>query len=249
VSGTGPAGTGRLWGLGVGPGDPELVTLKAYRVIREADVIAWFAATGRKSNARGIVATHLRAGQEELPLIYPVTTETLPDGIVYADLLATFYDESAKRVAEVLDEGRDVAVLCEGDPLFYGSYMYLHNRLAGRYDHVVVPGVPGMLAAAAVLGAPLVCLNEMLTVLSGVLPADELHRRLCDAEAVVVMKLGRQLAKVRDCVERAGLMERAWYVERATMEAERVLPLAEADPARAPYFSMVVIPSAAAAQR
>jgi precorrin-2/cobalt-factor-2 C20-methyltransferase len=240
---------GRLWGVGVGPGDPELITLKAYRVIRDTDVIAWLAATGRPSNARRIVETHLRAGQEELPLIYPVTTETLPDGVVYADLLATFYDQSAKRIAELLDDGRDVAVLCEGDPFFYGSYMYLHNRLAGRYEQQVVPGVPGMLAGAAVLGTPLVGLNEVLSVLSGVLPADELQRRLARSEAVVIMKIGRHLAKVRDCVERAGLLERAWYVERATMTAERLLPLAAADPGRAPYFSMVVIPSATVARR
>jgi precorrin-2/cobalt-factor-2 C20-methyltransferase len=241
--------SGRLWGLGVGPGDPELVTLKAYRVLQAVDVVAWFAAANRVSNARRIAATHLRPGQEELPLIYPVTTEALPDGIVYDNLLTTFYDQSAKRIAELLDGGRDVAVLCEGDPFFYGSYMYLHNRLADRYGQEVVPGVPGMLAGAAVLGTPLVCGNEMLSVLSGVLPADELHRRLCSAEAAVIMKLGRQLAKVVDCVARAGLMERAWYVERATMTAERVLPLADADPLSAPYFSMVVIPSATAARR
>jgi precorrin-2/cobalt-factor-2 C20-methyltransferase len=241
--------TGRLWGLGVGPGDPELVTLKAHRLMREADVVAWFAAAGKPSNARRIVETHLRTGQDELPLIYPVTTETLPEGVLYSDLLTTFYDQSAKCIAERLDDGRDVAVLCEGDPFFYGSYMYLHNRLAGRYEQQVVPGVPGMLGAAAVLGTPLVCLNEMLTVLSGVMPADELHRRLCHTEAAVIMKLGRHLTKVRDCVTRAGLLERAWYVERATMAAERVLPLVEAEPERAPYFSMVVIPSATAIQR
>jgi precorrin-2/cobalt-factor-2 C20-methyltransferase len=235
--------------VGVGPGDPELLTLKAYRVLQEVDVVAWFAASGRTSNARRSAAVHLRTDQEELALIYPVTTETLPADISYDDLLTTFYDESARRLGEVLDAGRDVAVLCEGDPLFYGSYMYLHNRLADRYGHQVVPGVPAMLAGAAVLGTPLVCRNEMLSVLSGVLPADELHRRLLAAEAVVIMKLGRNLAKVRDCVSRAGLLDRAWYVERATMEAELVVPLAEADATKAPYFSLVVIPSAVASGR
>ncbi len=241
--------TGRLWGLGVGPGDPELVTLKAYRLLRRADVVAWFAATARESNARRAVAVHLRPGQDELPLIYPVTTEQLPAHVSYEALLVKFYDEAAARIGAVLDTGRDVAVLCEGDPLFYGSYMYLHNRLAGYYEHEVVPGVPSMLAGAAVLGAPLVSLNEVLSVLSGVLPAEELHRRLLGADAVVIMKLGRNLSKVRDCVERAGLLPRAWYVERATMDAQRVLPLADADPTEAPYFSLVVIPSATAPQR
>jgi precorrin-2/cobalt-factor-2 C20-methyltransferase len=153
----------------VGPGDPELLTLKAYRRLREADVVAWFAAVNRESNARRAVAVHLRPGQEELPLTYPVTTERLPAGVSYEGLLAKFYDEAAADIGAQLDSGRDVAVLCEGDPLFYGSYMYLHNRLAAYYEHEVVPGVPSMLAGAAVLGAPLVSLNEMLSVLSGVL--------------------------------------------------------------------------------
>lgn len=241
--------TGRLWGLGVGPGDPELVTLKAYRLLQRADVVAWFSAAGRESNARRTVAPHLRPEHQELALTYPVTTEVLPADVSYDGLLAKFYDESAASVGVLLDAGRDVAVLCEGDPLFYGSYMYLHNRLAPYYEHEVVPGVPAMLAGAAVLGTPLVSLNEMLSVISGVLPAEELYHRLVAGDAVVIMKLGRHLSKVRGCVERAGLLERAWYVERATMDTQRVLRLADADAVRAPYFSLVVIPSATAAER
>lgn len=245
---TGERAVGGLWGVGVGPGDPELVTLKAHRLIQSSGVVAWFAATGRPSNARAAAASHLRPGQRELALYYPVTTE-LAAGARYERLLAGFYDDAADRIAAVLDEGVDVAVLCEGDPLFYGSYMYLHNRLAGRYRSEVVPGVPSILAGAAVLGTPLVCRNETLSVLSGVLPGEELERRLATVEAAVVMKLGRNLGKVRDCVQAAGLLERAWYVERATMAEQRILPLAAADPACAPYFSIVVIPSAEAATR
>ncbi|MDA8292433.1 MAG: precorrin-2 C(20)-methyltransferase, partial [Actinomycetota bacterium] len=211
-------------------------------------VVAWFAATGRPSNARAAAASHLRPGQRELALYYPVTTE-LAAGACYERLLSDFYDEAADRIASVLDEGTDVAVLCEGDPLFYGSYMYLHNRLAGRYRSEVVPGVPSIVAGAAVLGAPLVCRNEMLSVLSGVLPREELERRLAAAEAAVVMKLGRNLEKVRACVEAVGLLGRAWYVERATMPGQRILPLAAADPALSPYFSIVVIPSVEARTR
>jgi precorrin-2/cobalt-factor-2 C20-methyltransferase len=240
---------GHLYGLGVGPGDPELITLKAHRLLQEVDAVAWFAAAGRQSNARRAAASHLRPGVPELSLTYPVTTEELPDGVSYERLLADFYDRSAATVAAELDAGHDVAVLCEGDPLFYGSYMYLHNRLAGRYHSTVVPGVPSMLASAAVLGTPLVCLNEALTVLSGVLPAATLTERLRSCDAAVVMKLGRQLAKVRDCVAEAGLLERAWYVERATMANQAVCRLADADAATAPYFSMVVVPSAAAPLR
>ena len=240
--------TGRCYGVGVGPGDPELLTVKALRVLEQCSVVAYFCATRRESNARRVVQHHLRPDHVEMRLVYPVTTEPVAAD-TYETLLADFYDESAKAIAEHLDGGRDVAVLCEGDPLFYGSYMYLHNRLAPRYESVVVPGVPSMLASAAVLGSPLVCLNEALTVLSGVLPADELARRLRACEAAVVMKLGRNLAKVRAAVDQAGLLDRAWYVERATMDAQKVSRLADADAARAPYFSMVVIPSAAAPLR
>jgi len=239
---------GRLWGIGVGPGDPELVTVKAHRLIQGSGAVAWFAAIGRPSNARATVASALRQGQRELALYYPVTTEVAAGGS-YERLLSGFYDEAADRIAAVLDEGVDVAVLCEGDPFFYGSYMYLHNRLASRYRSEVVPGVPSILAGAAVLGSPLVCRNEVLAVLSGVSPGEELTRRLSEADAAVVMKLGRNLEKVRASVEAAGLLNRAWYVERATMPEQRILPLANADAARAPYFSIVIIPSAEAPTR
>ena len=244
---------GRCIGVGVGPGDPELITVKALRAIQAAPVVAYFVAAKRTSNARGVVEAELdrdhgRDRRRELCLTYPVTTE-MPAGGAYETLMADFYDASAKQIAEVLDAGDDVAVLCEGDPFFYGSFMYLHNRLHDRYEVEVIPGVPAMLAGSAALGAPLVCLNEVVSVLSGVLPADELEHRLRAADAAVVMKLGRNLAKVRDAVERAGLLDRAHYVERVTMTSERLLPLAEVDPSTAPYFSMVIIPSATAPKR
>ena len=246
----GPTGPlGRCVGVGVGPGDPELITVKALRTLQSAPAVAYFAATNRPSNARAVVSTYLRDSQIEMRLEYPVTTEALPDGVSYETLLADFYDDSAKAIAEVLDAGKDVAVLCEGDPFFYGSFMYIHNRLRERYTVDVIPGVPSILAGAAVLGTPLVCLNEVLTVLSGVLPADELATRLREADAAVVMKLGRNLAKVREAVTVAGLLDRAFYVERATMATQRVLRLADIDPSTSPYFSMVVIPSAVASAR
>ncbi|HLM18560.1 MAG TPA: SAM-dependent methyltransferase, partial [Acidimicrobiia bacterium] len=166
----------------------------------------------------------------------------------YEARLIDFYDESAKRIAEHLDGGCDVAVLCEGDPFFYGSYMYLHGRLASRYATEVVPGVSSALAGAMSISAPLVAGNEAFVVLSGVLGADELERRLRDAGAAVVMKVGRNLAKVRDAVTRAGLLDRAHYVEWSTHPRQRTMPLSETDGVIAPYFSMVVIPSIAAAR-
>jgi precorrin-2/cobalt-factor-2 C20-methyltransferase len=177
-----------------------------------------------------------------LPLVYPVTTEALPAPLSYEAVISAFYDESASRVAAHLDAGRDVAVICEGDPMFYGSYMYLHDRLAERYEAQVIPGVCSMLGGAAVLGAPLVYRNQSLSVLSGVLPAEELSRRLADADAAVIMKLGRNLPKVRAVLEALGLAERALYVERATMANQKIVPLAEVDPTSSPYFSLIVVP-------
>ncbi|KAF1061716.1 precorrin-2 C(20)-methyltransferase [Burkholderia gladioli] len=233
---------GRLFGIGVGPGDPELLTLKAVRHLRAAPVVAYFVAKGKKGNAYGIVEAHLHEAQLQLPLVYPVTTEALEPPLSYERVIADFYDTAAEVVAAHLDAGRDVAVICEGDPFFYGSYMYLHDRLAHRYDTEVVPGVCSMLGGAAVLGVPLVYRNQTLSVLSGVLPEDELRARLAKADAAVVMKLGRNFDKVRRVLDELGLAGRALYVERATMASQRIVPLAEVDPMASPYFSLLVVP-------
>lgn len=236
------AARGRLFGLGVGPGDPELMTLKAVRLLQAAPVVAYFVAKGKKGNAYGIVEAHLRETQVQLPLVYPVTTETLPPPLCYETVIADFYATAADIVAAHLDAGRDVAVICEGDPFFYGSYMYLHDRLAPRYETEVVPGVCSMLGGTAVLGQPLVYRNQSLSVLSGVLPEDELRTRLAQADAAVIMKLGRNFYKVRRVLDALGLTGRALYVERATMANQRIVPLAEVDPMASPYFSLLVVP-------
>ena len=233
---------GRLLGLGVGPGDPELITLKALRLLREAPVVGYFVAKGKRGNAFGIIEAHLQPAQTLLPLVYPVTTEALPAPLSYEQVISDFYDEASVQVAEHLDAGRDVAVICEGDPFFYGSYMYLHDRLAQRYEAEVIPGVCSMLGGASVLGAPLVYRNQSLSVLSGVLPADELKRRLADADAAVIMKLGRNFPKVRDVLAELGLDGRALYVERATMANQKIVPLDQVDPLSSPYFSLIIVP-------
>jgi len=247
MSDAAPAGQtrpGRLFGLGVGPGDPELITLKALRRLREAPVVAHFAARGKAGNALTIIEGYLAPEQCVQPLIYPVTTENLPPPFCYETALANFYDESAAVVAAHLDAGRDVAVVCEGDPFLYGSFMYLHDRLAERYDTEVTPGVCAMLGCASVLGTPLVYRNQTLSVISGVLPADELKRRLADSDAAAIMKLGSNFAKVRGVLEELDLIERAHYVERATMGNQRIAPLAGIDPASVPYFAMILVPGA-----
>jgi len=233
---------GRLFGLGVGPGDPELITVKALRLLREAPVVGFFVAKGKKSNAFGIIENYLHEKQLAVPLVYPVTTEKLEPPLCYESIISDFYDTAAAQLAVHLDAGRDVAVICEGDPFFYGSYMYLHDRMAAGYDTTVVPGVCSMLGGAAVLGAPLVYRNQSLSVLSGVLPAADLKQRLSVADAAVIMKLGRNFDKVRCVLDELNLAKRALYVERATMQNQRIVPLDAVDPMASPYFSLIVVP-------
>jgi precorrin-2/cobalt-factor-2 C20-methyltransferase len=234
--------SGRLFGLGVGPGDPELITVKALRVLNAAPVIAYFVAKGKRGNAFGIIEAHLNDTHTRLPLVYPVTTEALEPPLCYETIISQFYDESAIVIADHLEAGRDVAVICEGDPFFYGSYMYLHDRLAGRFEAEVVPGVCSMLGGVAVLGVPLVYRNQSLSVLSGVLPEADLRDKLAAVDAAVIMKLGRNFDKVRRVLVELGLDSRALYVERATMANQRIVPLAEVDPMASPYFSLLVVP-------
>jgi precorrin-2 C20-methyltransferase/precorrin-3B C17-methyltransferase len=242
--------SGRLYGVGVGPGDPELMTLKARRIIEAADVIAYPVAKRARAGgiARGIAAPFLQAHHVELPLTYPVTIERTDHPEGYEGALRDFYDNAAQEIAEHLDAGRDVAVLCEGDPFFYGSYMYLHERLAARYATEVVPGVPAFCAAAAAAGAPLVKRDDVLTILPGTLPRDVLAARLQGTDAAVVMKLGRTFAGVRDAAGDAGVAERGIYVERASGPDERVAPLGAVDD-DVPYMSLVLVPSADRAAR
>ncbi len=234
--------SGRLFGVGVGPGDPELMTIKARRVVEEADVVAYPVARHGRSIARAAAAPYLRAEQLELALSYPVTTEETDHPEGYEGALRDFYDESSARVAEQLDAGRDVAVLCEGDPFFYGSYMYLHERLAERYETDVVAGVTAFCAAAAAAGAPLAKRDDVLVVLPGTLAPDVLAARLQSSDAAVVMKLGRNFDGVREAAERAGVARRGIYVERASGLGERIAPLSEVD-GSVPYMSLVLVPT------
>ncbi|MEU5085526.1 precorrin-2 C(20)-methyltransferase [Streptomyces sp. NPDC021356] len=241
--------SGRLYGVGLGPGDPSLMTVRAVEAIAGADVIAYHSARHGRSIARSIAARHIRADHVEEALVYPVTTETTDHPGGYRGALEEFYAQAAARLAAHLDAGRSVAVLAEGDPLFYGSYMHLHKRLADRYETEVIPGVTSVSAAAARLGAPLVEGEEVLTVLPGTLPEEELTARLAATDSAVVMKLGRTFPKVRRALEGSGRLEEARYVERATMPGERVGALADMDADSVPYFSVAVLPSRVDAER
>jgi len=241
--------TGRLYGVGLGPGDPELVTLKALRAVRQAHVIAYPTAKHGHSHARRIVAAELVHGQIEMAMVYPVTTEQSDHPGGYETTVSRFYDETAEQLAGHLNDGRDVAILCEGDPFFYGSYMYLHDRLAHRFPTEVIPGVPSILGAAARLQTPLVRRDSELTVLPGTLSEDVLAARLSTPGAFAIIKLGRNFAKVRTALHQAGVADRSLFIERATMAAERIVPLAEVDPLDVPYFSLILVPDTTQARR
>jgi precorrin-2 C20-methyltransferase / precorrin-3B C17-methyltransferase len=239
---------GQLFGVGLGPGDPELITLKALRVIKQAKVIAYPTAKQSQSNARSIVSAELVHGQIELPMIYPITTESTDHPGGYEVAIAEFYDQMAEQIAVHLEEGRDVAILCEGDPFFYGSYMYLHDRLAHRFATEVIPGVPSIMGAAARLGTPLVRRDSELTVIPATLSEDALTARLRSHGAFAVIKLGRNFAKVKNALTKAGVLDKAFYIERATMNSERIVPLSDVDPSSVPYFSLILVPDSRISQ-
>jgi precorrin-2/cobalt-factor-2 C20-methyltransferase len=236
------AGAGRLIGVGLGPGDPELITLKALRALGSAAVIVYFAKAGRDSHARAIAAGHLRSGTIELPLQYPVTTELPKCSAGYRDAIGNFYDGAAAKIAAHLDAGLTVAVLCEGDPLFYGSYMHLHARLAPRFATEIVAGVSGMAGCWSAAAMPIAQGDDVFTVLPATLGEAELARRLADADAAVVMKVGRHLPKLRRALKASGRLHRALYVERGTMAEAKIVPLAAKCDDEAPYFAVVLLP-------
>jgi precorrin-2/cobalt-factor-2 C20-methyltransferase len=242
MSVVGATNVGKLIGVGVGPGDPELMTLKATRALHQADVIAYFAKAGNPSHSRTIAEHHLRAGVVELPLAYPVTTELPKCSSDYRDAVENFYACAAAEIAKHLEAGRVVAVICEGDPLFYGSYMHLHARLAPHFATEVIAGVTGMSGCWSAAGMPIAQGDDVFTVLPATLPETELVRRLSDANAAVVMKVGRHLPKLRRALQRSGRLQCAIYVERGTMAAEKMIPLASKADDDAPYFAVVLVP-------
>ncbi|NNG40441.1 precorrin-2 C(20)-methyltransferase [Flexivirga sp. ID2601S] len=232
---------GHLYGVGVGPGDPSLVTVAAAGLIGSADVVAYHRAAHKDSVALSIARDYLSDNVTHEALVYPVTTGSTDHPGGYHALLAEFYDDCAGRLAAHLSAGRSVVVLAEGDPLFFGSFMYVHDLLKPRFPVEVVPGVTSMAAATAAVGTGLCRHEDTLTVLPGTLPVRELADRLSATDAAVVMKLGRTFPNVLEAVRQAGLLDRAWYVERASSEHQRVRPILHVDPATVPYMSLVVV--------
>jgi precorrin-2 C20-methyltransferase/precorrin-3B C17-methyltransferase len=234
--------TGTLYGIGVGPGDPELLTIKATRLIAAADVIAYHAAGHGRSIARASAAPYLRAGQLEEPLIYPVTTGPTDHPGGYGGALADFYAAASARLAAHLDAGRNVALLAEGDPTLFSSCLHMQKRLATRYPCVLVPGVTAVAAAAAAAGTPLVEGDEVLAIVPGTLPAPALAAAVASADAVALMKVSRNVAGIRAALAAAGRLDEAVYVRRASHPDQAVAPFAAADPDAVPYMSTVIVP-------
>ncbi|GJD30468.1 Precorrin-2 C(20)-methyltransferase [Methylobacterium adhaesivum] len=235
--------TGTLFGVGMGPGEPDYLTVRAMKVLAAAPVLVHFCKKGRRGNARTIADAVLTPDPaRECALAYPYTTELHPEHPDYVAALAGFYDDAAAQLADHLGAGRDVAILSEGDPFFYGSFMHLWRRLKDRFPVEVVPGVTGMSGCWTRAGTPITWGDDVLTILPATLPHAALVARLTQTDAAVIMKLGRHLPKVRAALKEAGVLERAVYVERGTMAGERVVPLHEKPDDTAPYFSMVLLP-------
>jgi len=233
---------GCLYGVGLGPGDPDLVTVKATKILGAAPIIAYFAKKGARGKARTIVAPWLKPSCTELPLLYPLTTEVHFCDPAYIAALQGFYEDAAAAIAGHLTQGRDVALICEGDPLFYGSFIHIYTRLKDRFRISIVPGVSGMSGCWSVAGLPITAGDDVLTVLPGTLAGPDMTARLTATDAAVFLKIGTNLAKIRAAIEATGRMAEALYIEQGTMEAEKILPLLEKTDDEAPYFSIILIP-------
>jgi precorrin-2/cobalt-factor-2 C20-methyltransferase len=240
IAGTASGGT--LYGIGVGPGDVRYLTLRAAGLVRDVDVVAFFAKRGLQGNARGIADPLIGPGRTELRLEYPVTDEIPPEDPIYQEQIHRFYEESVETLSELLRRGKSVGLLAEGDPFFYGSFMHMWRRLDTHFPVEIVPGVTGMSGCWTRANAPITWGNDILSVLPGTLGEEQLTRRLAETDAAIIMKVGKNLEKVRRAVTAAGLLGRAIYVERGTMEGEQIMPLSECPDGSGPYFSMVLIP-------
>ncbi|MBE2992026.1 precorrin-2 C(20)-methyltransferase [Sphingomonas sp. CFBP 13603] len=231
---------GTIHGVGLGPGAQDLMSVRSDRLVRGARHVAYFRKAGRPGQARKIVEGMLRDDVIEFAMEYPVTTEIPVSDPRYNDCLSAFYTACTDHLAALVQAGEDVVVLCEGDPFFYGSFMHLYTRLQPIAPVAVVPGITGMSGAWTASGAPITWGDDVLTVLMGTLPEEDLVRRIRDTDALVVMKIGRHLDKLRRAVAAAGREDAAWLVEYAAMGNQRVTRLSEAN-AVTPYFAILLI--------
>ena len=230
-----------IWGVGIGPGDPELMSVKADRLLRQASHVAFFRKKGRKGQARRVIDGMLRPDCVEIAMEYPVTTEIPLSDPRYNEALSTFYETCRARLHALSHEGKEVVVVSEGDPFFYGSFMHLHARLKDDCPVKIVPAATGMSAAWTATGLPVTWGDDVMTTLMGTLPEDELIRQMGGADALVIMKIGRNIGKIREALRKAGRFEAAWLVEYASMPNQTVQKLSETGDKVAPYFSIIIV--------
>ncbi|MBN2629258.1 MAG: precorrin-2 C(20)-methyltransferase [Rhodobacteraceae bacterium] len=232
---------GKIICAGLGPGDPDLISVRSDRVIRSARHIAFFRKAGRQGQARRTVDGMLHPAAIEHAMEYPITTELPFDSPDYIRLLSAFYDDWAARLRTLVANGAEVVVLCEGDPFLYGSFMHLYTRLRADVPIEVIPGIPGMVGCWNVLGEPMSWGDDVLTVVMGTLPEAELVAQMKTADALAIMKTGRNLPRVRRALAAAGRLEDAWLVERGTMPGQRIARLSEIEASDCPYFAIVLV--------
>lgn len=235
------AGLGTIYCLGLGPGDPDLMSVRADRLLRQAAHVAFFRKAGRKGQARQIIEGLLPEGVTEFAMEYPVTTEIPFTDPEYNRILSAFYEDCAAHLRQLSQQGKDVMVLCEGDPFFYGSFMHLHTRLSADVPVEIVPAITGMSAAWTATNTPITWGDDVLTVLMGTLPEADLARRAADSDALVIMKVGRNIDKIRNALKAADKYEDAYLIEFASMAQQTVQRLAEAESKVTPYFSIIVV--------
>ena len=234
--------TGRLYGIGLGPGDPELMTLKAARILQQTNIISYFCKTPKTGHAYTIFSDAIKEKCEEMPLVYPITTEYPVDDPRYETLIHNFYEESAEQLAKRLSGGEDVGLIAVGDPFFYGSFMHIYHRLHERFECVVIPGVTSMTGCWANAKSPMTWGDDVLTILPGTMNKSTLTQRLQSTDAAVIMKLGKHFSDVRQALQNAGMIERAIYIEYGTMANERIVPMMKKTDDHAPYFSLIIVP-------
>ena len=230
-----------IYGIGLGPGDPDLMSVKADRLVRRIKNVAFFRKAGRKGHARTIVEGLLPMGAIELPMEYPVTTEISVTDPQYNALLSQFYEDCTSKIVSLSEQGNEVAILCEGDPFFYGSFMHLYTRLKDTHPVAVIPAITGMSGAWTASGAPITWGDDVLTVLLGTLSLDELQKRMANSDALVIMKIGRNIEKIRQALKASNLYQKAYLIEYATMPQQTVHKLSECEGRITPYFSIIIV--------
>ena len=231
---------GKIICVGLGPGDQELMSVKSDRLIRSAKVIAFFRKKGRAGQARTIINGLLREDITEYAMEYPITSEVDFLSEEYKTTLASFYNEWALRLQQIA-KNSDVIILCEGDPLFYGSFMHLHTRLKDKVELEVVPGITGMSGCWTALGEPFCWGDDITCVIMATISAGKLREAVLQGDALVIMKVGTHIPKIKKALLEAKKLDQAWLIEKGTMKDERIIKLSEFPSDNAPYFSIVLV--------